>query len=31
MNVRTYEHTYHYLLSKALFKYEHKIEGMSGG
>ena len=25
MNVRTYEHTYHYLLSKVLFKYGQKL------
>ena len=29
MNVRTYKHTYHYLLSKVLFKYERKLVGMS--
>ena len=25
----TYEHTYHYLLSKVLFKYERKLVGTS--
>ena len=29
MNIRTYEHTYHYLLSKVLFKYERKLVDMS--
>ena len=29
INLRTYEHTYHYLLSKELFKYERKLVGTS--
>ena len=27
MNLHTYEYTYHYLLSKELFKYERKLVG----